>query len=433
MLERYNIHKSQPYSLKYTSNHPEVTEMRDNLWAEFPIDKTKKVDLKKECLTTTLINLNKGWYNCKYVRYSRRKNNYADLPIRYKPEYYSYDIMTKVMDGLESLGLIDSIPGFININDNSKLQTAISVSDTFFKELKPIKNNMIEDVYPHELIILKNREDKRKIDYKDTPATIKMRKDLALYNDLRQNTKFTMSALTPELLNLHQDYFNQYSLTEITPGTETTKVELSNPFVYRVFSGNFRSGGRFYNGFESNAPPDLRSKILINNNPTVEVDFSCLHINMLYNMENYDLKVNAYDEVSNGDPMLRKLFKLIGLISINSKSQRSCFSALRDEIRDSELKKYFDRLTNENIKNYYDQWVQAHPVIAKYLSSDIGIKLQYKDSQIAAVIINHFTEREIPVLVVHDSFIIEKKYESELADKMKSVYKGIFKFEPDVK
>ena len=106
---------------------------------------------------------------------------------------------------------------------------------------------------------------------------------------------------------------------------------------------------------------------------------------------------------------------------------------MRDEIRDSELKKYFDRLTNENIKNYYDQWVQAHPVIAKYWRSDVGIKLQYQDSRIAAGIINHFTEKSVPVLVVHDSFIIEKKYESELAEKMKSVYKAIFKFEPNVK
>lgn len=81
------------------------------------------------------------------------------------------------------------------------------------------------------------------------------------------------------------------------------------------------------------------------------------------------------------------------------------------------MKSYFEDLTDISISRYYDQWVQAHPVIAKYLSSDVGIKLQYQDSRIAAGIINYFTEKEVPVLVVHDSFIIEKKYESELIEK----------------
>lgn len=431
MLYKFNVHKSQPYNLKYTSNHPVVNGLVDKLWAELPLDKTKMVDLKKECLVNTLINLNKGYYNCKYVRYSRRKNNYAELPIRYKPEYYTYNIMTGIMDGLESLGLIKSLPGFMNLNDNTKLQTAICVSDGFFKELQPIKNYMVKNVYPKEPIILKSRQDKMKIDYKDTIFTKKMRRDLDLYNELRQKTKFTMSALTQELLNLNSDYFNQFSLTELRP--ETTTVELSNPFVYRVFSGSFRSGGRFYNGLESNASKDLRSRILINGNPTVEKDFSCMHINMLYNKENQSLKEDAYNKLSGGDPKLRQLFKLIGLVSINSENLKKCFSALRYEIYDNGLKSYFEDLTDNSISRYYDQWVQAHPVIAKYLSSDVGIKLQYQDSRIAAGIINYFTEKGVPVLVVHDSFIIEKKYESELVDKMKSVYKGIFKFEPNVK
>lgn len=97
---------------------------------------------------------------------------------------------------------------------------------------------------------------------------------------------------------MNSDYFNQFSLTELRP--ETTTVELSNSFVYRVFSGSFRSGGRFYNGLESNASKDLRSRILINGNPTVEKDFSCMHINMLYNKENQSLKENAYNKLSGG-------------------------------------------------------------------------------------------------------------------------------------
>lgn len=430
MLNRFNILNSVPYSQKYSSTHPTVMEIRDNLWEKLPIDKSLKVGLKKECLTKTIINLKSGWYNNNYIRYSRRKNYYSDIPIRYKPQYFTYTIMTGIIDGLESQGMLESIPGFMNLNDNSKLQSAMCATDKLFKVIEPIKNNMLVDVVPPESIILKDRKTKQKKDYKNTRTTNKMRDELSLYNELRQNTNFSMAGISPELFDIHRKYFNQYSITEIRSGT--TNINLSNPYVYRVFSGSFKNGGRFYNGIESNAPSELRKKILINGNATVEKDYSSLHINMLYNMKGLDLRENAYDKVSQGDPGLRKLFKLIGLTSINSDNQRSCFLALRNEIRNNGLKIYFHDLSDKSIENYYNQWVDAHPAIKDYLNSDIGIKLQNKDSQLAAEIIKYFTGRGIPVLVVHDSFIIEKKYESELIDKMKAVYKEKFNFEPRV-
>lgn len=430
MLNKFNIKNSVPYSHKYSSTHPTVMEIRDNIWEELPIDKSKKVELKKECLTNTILNLKSGWYNNYYIRYSRWKNYYADIPNRYKPEYFTYTIMTGIIDGLESQGMLKSIPGFMNLNDNSKLQSAMCATDKLFKVIEPIKNKMLVDVIPPESIILKNRKTKQNKDYKNTRTTNKMRDELSLYNELRQNTNLSMTGMTPELFNLHRIYFNKYSITEIRP--ETTSIDLSNPYVYRVFSGSFKDGGRFYNGIESNVPSELRKKILINGNATVEKDYSSLHINMLYNMKGLDLKENAYDKVSQGDPGLRKLFKLIGLTSINSDNQRSCFLALRNEIRDNGLKIYFHDLSDKSIEKFYNQWVDAHPAIKDYLNSDIGIKLQYRDSQLAADIIKYFTGKSITVLVVHDSFIIEKKHESELVDKMKEVYKRKFNFEPKV-
>lgn len=104
----------------------------DELWYDFKMDKTKKVHLKKECLVNTIVNLKrKSWNTNNYIRYSRWKNNYAGLHFRYKPEYYTYDIMTGVMDNLESMGLIKSLPGFMNLNDNSKLQTTVVFEKRF--------------------------------------------------------------------------------------------------------------------------------------------------------------------------------------------------------------------------------------------------------------------------------------------------------------
>jgi len=422
MLERFNIHKSMPYSLKHTSTHPAVTQWCDELWEELCIDKTKKVHLKKECLINTIVNLKLSWVTGNYLRYSRRKNHYAEIPFRYRKDFYTYDIIVKIMDGLASLGFIEQIPGFINLNDQSKLQTAIKPAGDF----AVVQQNTISDVPPAELVVLKDRITHAKVNYTDTNATNKMRRELADYNALRQSIRYSVCA--SELVNNHKDYFNLFAVN-----TNTNETELRSPFVYRVFNGSFHKGGRFYNGVESNAPKEVRKLLLINGNPTVEKDYNCLHIRMLYNMEGFDLPGDAYEKVSGGDPVLRSLYKLVGLVSINSKSQNACLNALRNEIRGTALHSCFEKLDNKSLLQHYNKWVAAHPLISKYLNSDIGIKLQYKDSELATKMISHFTKKGIPVLVVHDSFIVEKKYESELEEVMIKAYKEKFKFDPVIK
>jgi len=415
-----------PFNLKYTSTDPAVLDFCESIWDGLTIDKTKKVHLKKECLTNAIINLKLSWTNSKYVRYSRRKNYYGDLPRRYKKDFFTYDNMVSIMDGLESQGLVISKKGFINLNDQSKLQTAVRPVN----DLSKIKSHMIQDTEPPELIVLKDRTTGAKINYNDTDETRAMRLEINQYNMLRQDTKISLSVSDRSILNLHSEYFNQTASQEITESTN--EIVLRSPFVYRVFNTNFSNGGRYYSGVESNAPKEVRSKFLINGNPTVEKDYGCLHIGMLYNLEGKKLHGDAYQKVSNDDPGLRSLFKLIGLVSINSKNLKTCLQALRNEIRDSNLSQYFESLNNKNLLHYYDQWVKAHPAISKYLNSDIGIKLQFRDSKLAEQIIRHFTLKDVPVLVVHDSFIVEKKYGTELEDVMMKVYKEEFKFKPVV-
>ena len=50
--------------------------------------------------------------------------------------------------------------------------------------------------------------------------------------------------------------------------------------------------------------------------------------------------------------------------------------------------------------------------------SGAGIKLQNLDSNIAAHVLNDLTNREIPCLTVHDSFIVTRQNEEHLAKAM---------------
>ena len=40
------------------------------------------------------------------------------------------------------------------------------------------------------------------------------------------------------------------------------------------------------------------------------------------------------------------------------------------------------------------------------------------DGRITTQIINHFTDKQIPILTVHDSYVVQSQYEQELLDQM---------------
>ena len=63
-------------------------------------------------------------------------------------------------------------------------------------------------------------------------------------------------------------------------------VDFSKKYVRRIFNqGSFKKGGRFYGGFWQKIPREYRKFIRINYKEVVELDYSGLHINMLYAMK----------------------------------------------------------------------------------------------------------------------------------------------------
>ena len=68
---------------------------------------------------------------------------------------------------------------------------------------------------------------------------------------------------------------------------QTISIGPDNKFVTRVFNGgltgNWGLGGRFYRGWWQQIDKEDRSKIYINDQPTLEVDFKAFHPNLLSN------------------------------------------------------------------------------------------------------------------------------------------------------
>jgi len=206
-----------------------------------------------------------------------------------------------------------------------------------------------------------------------------------------------------------------------------------NKFVRRIFyRGNWRLGGRYHGGWWQQIPSKLRNQILIDDQYTVEVDFSGFHIALAYGVAGHQPPDDPYAlPVSIGGlspEQQRKDVKLIALTAINAKDRKATFSAFRDQrnkdqraLPRSQKIKYTDALLEQLLDNF----LKANYPISHYLCADKGVELMALDGQITTEIIKHFTDRGVPILTVHDSYIVESAYEQELMDVMQSVTRKI--------
>ena len=202
-------------------------------------------------------------------------------------------------------------------------------------------------------------------------------------------------------------------------------IKLNYIFLHRVFNnGKFSLGGRFYGSVHQQLPKDYRKHIFINDNPTVELDYSALHIRMLYHLEGVDFRKDPYEGIEE-----REKFKTVQLILINAKDRKKAVCGIRKELMEMG---YRTGLKDEDIEGLIETFVSLHPTISKFLHSGVGLKLQNIDSKIMDNILTNLTKMGIPALPVHDSVIVEKGYEEELKYQMVNCYKKVIGFEPVV-
>jgi hypothetical protein len=325
---------------------------------------------------------------------------------RYNKLHIKYDVLNKVVTRLRDYGYIEFVLGF---NDRVRLigkQTRIRANLKLIHLVEKFKftMKMINRCEDEEIIIFRDKSKKKQKDikYNDFPNAKRMRNDLERYNKLLAETDITLSI-------------------------EGHKVDLTRKKIYRIFcNGSWTEGGRFYGGFWIECNKELRPHILISGKPTKECDFSCMHMHLLYALEciNYaDMKEDAYTIEGYGD---RDLFKLLLLIALNANSQPGGIIALIEDLKDDPDKACF--LDYDYLAKAMAAFKAKHSRVKHLFFAKKGTMLQYFDSLIAEDIINHFTQLNIPVLSVHDSFIIQSELADALVKQMLISYYKIVKF-----
>jgi len=210
-------------------------------------------------------------------------------------------------------------------------------------------------------------------------------------------------------------------------GFESLTVDLNYTPLFRRFNNSsFYEGGRFYSLWQS-LPKKLRPFIKVDNDATIELDFSGSHIRMLYHTLNIDIEGDPYYIKGYSSDDERKILKLIGLISING----SKINSVRFEVIKSMRKKKI-KYEYEKINKLIDLYLEKHLPIKQFLFSGIGIKLQFKEACILENILLRLAEKNITSLPIHDSVIVQKQHGELLHEFMEEEYEKIMLFKPSI-
>ena len=112
------------------------------------------------------------------------------------------------------------------------------------------------------------------------------------------------------------------------------------------------------------------------------------------------------------------------MIAINAESDEAAYGAFINEhvIGNKDLKGVFNHKVLGEALNALRA---KHEPIADLIGTGKGIELQYLDSQITEIIITEFMADGIPVLAVHDSYIIWEEHADDLRDVMNEAWREL--------
>jgi len=427
-MTEINPHHSRPLDVHRWSDHPMAKKLRDAVWNQYFKDafpeggkgNRAKSEPKKQ-FKVLLLDLYVAWLEDPELSIGVGMSNSA---YKENARYNALFISAKMLDVVNrayEVGLIDKLTGTESSRKTTRVRASALLVDIFNKT-KLTVFDMTQKPPQKEVIVLSrndyiNGKKKRvEVDYSDSDfePIIKMRQQLEEYNALLWKTFIDIPTKIEPFIE--QPYWDKKA-GEIK--TKRVRLSQDNKFVRRVFyRADWNLGGRFHGGWWQSIKEDWRKQIYINDESTVEQDYSGLHINLLYGLQGLQPQQDPYllDNLLGLDAkQQRKIIKGLVLMGINAKSPRKAFSAFRQQQETGSLEK---SLKDKQLQLLLDAFKEKHPAIADSVCTDMGVELMNVDGKITASVINHFTKKNIPILTIHDSYIVQNKYSGELKSVM---------------
>ena len=421
---------SRPLDVHRWSNFPEVNTFIDKLYDNNIKNVSENAKIQKKHLKLVLLDLFIAWTDDPELNIGvhMHESAYSDGTIfsKGKSRYNELNIKVttiKVVHRLRDLSFIGFKQGYEGSAQYAPRVSRIWSKDKLIKLFKEVTFSYFDINYSkdREVVILRN-DDKKDIDYDDSKPIQEMRDLLRDYNALLNTTFIDIPELDVPRIELKEQKQRRRRNKPIF-----INISHHDKFTRRIFNNStFDEGGRFYGGWWQRVDESHRKRIRLNNLPTVEIDYSALHVILAYTEIDED-----YWKLTDKDPYrapidgvenpehIRDINKLFFLLSLNASNETSLYKAFRSELN---YKEYPYTFPDKVLAQLLEDIKLLHPKIAHLICSGAGLRLMSLDSKMVEFIIKDFVKTNTPILTIHDSFVVPFGQEDRLNNLMKEAF-----------
>ena len=165
------------------------------------------------------------------------------------------------------------------------------------------------------------------------------------------------------------------------------------------------------------AKNNTRKDIMINGQPTLELDYGCCMPSLMYAQRG----IEPLGDIYQIDGFNREIVKIAFMRAINNKGKGRAINSLKKAIQ----KEYPELEDLVDCEALMERIVDQHLFISDLFFQKYGNFLMSLESDICELILKTLTSEGICCLSIHDSFIVQKVYERRLRKVMVESFRQI--------
>ena len=326
---------------------------------------------------------------------------------RYQPFSFPRSF-PKMLDALSELGFAKVTLGKYSGFPGQSKRTTVRAGPKLVALIEEHKVTLddLSGRYDEEVIILSRpkrgyKDEGERIDYKDTAATERFRKELRAINEWLDRADISFDAAAHE-----------------------KPVNVRARQLRRQFTlGRFDRGGRLFGGYWQNLPKPVRLKgIRIEGEEVVGLDYSALNPRLAYH-------------VAEADPPPGDAYTLPGLEKSRD-GVKQVFNAMLFKHPVTKLPKGARALFPRSVacSGVTEAILRQHPKLKGVLSNpETGHRLQFMESEIMMSVLRRCRERNIVALPVFDCVVVKASTEKAVKEIMQREFKAATGLSVEVK
>ena len=201
----------------------------------------------------------------------------------------------------------------------------------------------------------------------------------------------------------------------------------------RAFSKSMERAGRLHNAFQNivNRRVPIRTSTLLDGSPIAEPDFSCNHLRMASKLVGEDLSDDPYSDIvraiggdESTDRNMAKKFVTVCIGATSPKQKGGLMVKCSKANNSTPIPIPTFRAMLEATETLFP-WVNKE----KIFFNDAGARMQKLEGEIGLRMFKWALDEEVPMLSVHDAYVVKEKDEDRTKERMNKEWKEVIKKE----